>query len=211
MKNIFTLSTVLILGIYSCTNSESQKDKTTIDNNIDSAASTIEIKVEEQIVLPQDTGIKEELAIVKKAEGGPYPYYYATFYFTEQDTTVDIYLDIEEIAFYEGLYSLINDTVLISYKDVTEYKIKKWGNPLNDNERRGMNPEWKELTGKLTGAEEVNVGDTYDQLFIENEDVPDFSFNYYTDSGMAEDNNKIVTVYYTSKKAIKVTAIRLVD
>lgn len=210
MKNILTLSTVLILGIYSCTTSGSQKDKITIDNNIESVASAIEIKDEEKIVLPQDTGIKEEFVIVKKAEGGLYPYYSATFYFTEQDTTVDLYLDIEEIMFYEGLGSLVNDTVLISYRNVTEYKIRKWDKPETKAEKKAIDPRWKELTGKLTGADEITVGDTSDEIHIENEYVSDFRFNRYIDSGLVALNNTMVTVYYTSKKAIKVTAIQLV-
>ena len=183
MKTIITLCIVSFLGFYPSiyTNAEpySQEDADTYKNT------------------------KKELAIVRKSEDGPYPYYMTSFYFIELDSIVDIYLDIEEIGFYENF--IINDTVLVSYKIETEYRIKQW----DESNEGDKNPEWEKLTGKLTGAYDINVGDTYDELEIENKNVPNFSFNYYTDSEMVELNNTVVTVYYTSNKAIKITKILL--
>jgi hypothetical protein len=79
---------------------------TTIDSNIDSVASAIEIKVEEQIVLPRDTGIKEELVILIKFDDALYPYYETSFYLIEQDTTINYYLNKEGIGFYENIYGI---------------------------------------------------------------------------------------------------------
>ena len=90
MKTIITLCIVSFLGFYPSiyTNAEpySQEDADTYKNT------------------------KKELAIVRKSEDGPYPYYMTSFYFIELDSIVDIYLDIEEIGFYENF--IINDTVL---------------------------------------------------------------------------------------------------
>jgi len=210
MKKIFILSSVLIFSLYSFTNLK-EKDNLIIDNIPNPVSSSTENSAEDSKDLTLDSTIKKELVIIKKVEDGPYPYFFISFYFTKLDTMIALSLDIEEIAFYEGLHSLVNDTVMVSYRNVTEYKIKKWDKPLNEEERKEINLEWKELTGKLTGADFINIGDTYDQLFIENEEVPDFIFNYYTDSSMMKNNNMVVTVYYTSKKTIEVTAISLLN
>jgi hypothetical protein len=208
MKQIFILSSVLILALYSFTDIK-QKDNLIFDNISNLVSSSTENSVKYSKYLSLDSTIKKELVIIQKVEDGPYPYFFTSLYFIKKDTAVNLSLDIEEIAFYEGLHSLVNDTVMVSYRDVMEYKIKKWNKPLNEDERKDINPEWKELTGKLKGADFLNIGDSYDQLFIENEEVPDFSFNYYTYSSMIKNNNMLVTVYYTSKKTIEVTAISL--
>lgn len=208
MKQIFILSSVLILSLNSLIYIK-QKDNFIFDNISNLISTSTENSVKYSKDLSLDSTIKKELVIIQKVEDGPYPYFFTSLYFIKKDTTINLSLDIEEIAFYEDLHSLLNDTLMVSYRNVTEYKIKKWDKALNDQEREEINPEWKELTGTLTGADFINIGDTYDQIFIVNDEVPDFSFNYYTDSSMIKNNNMEVTVYYTSKKTIELTAISL--
>jgi hypothetical protein len=208
MKQIFILSSVLILSLNSLIYIK-QKDNFIFDNISNLISTSTENSVKYSKDLSLDSTIKKELVIIQKVEDGPYPYFFTSLYFIKKDTTINLSLDIEEIAFYEDLHSLLNDTLMVSYRNVTEYKIKKWDKALNDQEREEINPEWKELTGTLKGADFINIGDTYDQIFIVNDEVPDFSFNYYTDSSMIKNNNMEVTVYYTSKKTIELTAISL--
>ena len=111
MKKIFILSSVLIFSLYSFTNLK-EKDSLIIGNIPNPVSSSTENSTEDSKDLTLDSTIKKELVIIKKVEDGPYPYFFISFYFTKLDTVIALTLDIEEIAFYEGLHSIVNDTVM---------------------------------------------------------------------------------------------------
>ena len=154
---------------------------------------------------------KAELAVFIKGEETWYPYFMATFHFSDRNEIENININIEESMLYDSFDSLIGKTVMVHYEEIITNKIQKWGKPKNEADREAINPEWEVITGTLSGAEYIANGDTPDELDITNEERSDFTFECWVDSDMMEINNTIVTVYYIPRKDKKITGFHLVE
>jgi hypothetical protein len=67
---------------------------------------------------------------------------------------------------------------------------------------------WDEITGVLSGADEVTSSDLPGEITVSASNGTEMSFEYYVDDAMVAANSKEVTVYYVSDFKNRITYLR---
>jgi len=222
MVKYFSLLIVIVslILVYSCQSNVNQQtqDSSQIEviNNKPTSATTVEKEqittqseeVDEQ--LPTDDEI-QEYGIIVGIEDGPYPMFIITMEFPRREMKIDFNLNVETIsqdmaAIYDlkGKYvrfyylsDMVNDLTDLHINDVTLFG--EWAPEFN--------PQWKSITGKLSGAETETVSDLPGEIYVNDETGRQISFELYIDSEVVNANGKVVTAYYSMRGVNTITYI----
>lgn len=154
--------------------------------------------------------------LINFEESGLYGRYYAVLVTKNSDTT---YFNYETEENPENFYNLVEDNVKITYEKALRNSAL---DILSDNtsllgEYGGLNynggkpkPEWKKIEGILS-AESVTEGDLPDIVSITPQGGEKLEFEYFITPEMAEQNQKMVTVYYRIDEIKNIISIEKVN
>jgi hypothetical protein len=148
---------------------------------------------------------------IKAIADGAYPMYIVTVEFPEQKKTVDLNLNVEEIAIsISDLEKLRGKYAYINYKETMENRlvdIHFEGKTLYGADAPKLDASYKRVTGILSGAEQETTGDLPDALFITDSIGTKMAFKEYITPETVAKNGEKVTVYYYTNNNQTITKI----
>lgn len=155
----------------------------------------------------------QEYGLIKRIEDAGYPFFIVTVEFSERNMTIDFNLNAEEASLApdvlqsaEGKYATIYYTSNLepSLVDMTLN-----GKSVMLDEPLTRHPDYKVITGVLTGAEEPTPGDLPDEVCITDKNGEQQCFKYYVDDEMVRANGQEVVAIYTLQGRNNITRLQL--
>lgn len=200
IKTIF--SVFLILGLNACQQSSSNDQS---NSTADSLAVTDTTQYPENLEASSfpNGELVHETGLLKKYEDGGYPFATLTIEFPERKFEESFTLNLEEVKDIkpENLSKSIGKYLDFSY-------VSKFENALMDIQNNGksifktdaipVTKEMKNITGLLTGANEITGGDLPNKITVSN-DQETLEFEYYVTEEMVKYNGKTITVFYEER------------
>jgi hypothetical protein len=200
IKTIF--SVFLILGLNACQQSSSNDQS---NSTADSLAVTDTTQYPENLEASSfpNGELVHETGLLKKYEDGGYPFATLTIEFPERKFEESFTLNLEEVKDIkpENLSKSIGKYLDFSY-------VSKFENALMDIQNNGksifktdaipVTKEMKNITGLLTGANEITGGDLPNKITVSNNQET-LEFEYYVTEEMVKYNGKTITVFYEER------------
>jgi hypothetical protein len=210
IKTIF--SVFLILGLNACQQSSSNDQS---NSTADSLAVTDTTQYPENLEASSfpNGELVHETGLLKKYEDGGYPFATLTIEFPERKFEESFTLNLEEVKDIkpENLSKSIGKYLDFSY-------VSKFENALMDIQNNGksifktdaipVTKEMKNITGLLTGANEITGGDLPNKITVSN-DQETLEFEYYVTEEMVKYNGKTITVFYEERTSNDLVEIKI--
>lgn len=157
---------------------------------------------------PTDDEIRE-LGKIVNIEDGVYPMFIVTIDFPERKMKMNFDLNIESISMDAGSLNELNGKyVKFYYTSELEqnlYDIHAGGSSLLGEYAPEKDPNMKEITGTLSGAESESGGDLPDKISVTDNNGKKIIFKYYITPEMVTANGKTVTAYYSARGVQTIT------
>lgn len=199
---------LITMALFSC--------QSATENTTEQAAEDTTVSIEMDVTTdgirePNDEEIRE-YGIISKVEDGVYPMFLVTVEFPERQTKATFNLNVGTTGIDElklssltGKYATIYYTVDMK-NNLTEMLFNKTSLMYDDALK--IRPDFKVITGKLSGAETVTESDLPGVVTVTAEDGAALDFEYYIDTEMMAANGKTVTAYYTVEPGMQITYLQ---
>lgn len=221
MKNITLLSVILLLLLLgnSCQTSMQKNGNETAENQemtISADDEAIDELIDDNSTLdvfrePTDEEIRE-FGIVQGVEDSGYPRYIVTIEFPERNMSADFNLNVEAgVIDIQRLNDMVGQyaTVYYTTDDEADLRDMKFEDKsVFGDEVYGDPSEWKQITGMLSGAEEVTPGDLPGEVTVTAADGTSVSFEWFVNPEMVEVNGQLVTAFYTFRPKTAITYLK---
>jgi len=201
LKNICILL-LLSLIIVSCTSAPKQENEDAPETEEAKETSTLEDSADE------DDELFTEYGLIQAVEGGAYPMYTITVEFPERKMIKTFSLNAEELQpRIEQLSSLVGNYAAIKYTSTLEPSLLDLRT--KDKVIMGsgkIDPNWKRISGKLTGAEEITNSDLPGAVQVSN-DSQTIEFQFYVFEEMQAVNGQYVEANYTLRSINRIKSM----
>lgn len=217
IKSIFLI--LLAMSLFACQlenkNSNGDTNKKETETAIEVQDETVNNQ-EEQVTEadpfrePSDDEIRE-YGIIKEIEDGVYPIFNITVEFPKREMEHTFILNHGALTGFDG------DLFTLKGKYISFYYLEDWENDLMDIFENGktllgeytpdLDPEWKSITGILSGAENETQSDLPSIISVTDIDGNKLDFKFYIDETMVKANGKEVQAYFSFKGVSTITHI----
>ncbi|MBT7828412.1 MAG: hypothetical protein HN600_17630 [Bacteroidetes bacterium] len=203
-KQLLSFITIALLLLSGCQNKDTTEE---------SLIETEEVADENLMEKSQESADEEiqEYGLLKAIEDGVYPMFILTIEFPERNMTADFNLNIEEISLdHTSLYELKDKYVTLYYLSEMENMlayIQYEGKSLLGEYAPEMDPEWKTISGVLSGAESETMSDLPDEIIVTTNEGEKISFKEYITPEIVAANGKEVDVFYTIRGTETITKL----
>ncbi len=155
-----------------------------------------------------------EYGLVKEVEDTGYPMFAIDMEFPERNMIASFSLNIEAGGFdHDAVYNMKGKYATIYYTSDMEPNLAdmqvKGKSLFGEYAPEKIDPEWKKITGTLTGADELSQGDLPGTVTVTGKDGNEVDFKYFVDDDMVAANGKEVTAYYVMRGSNNITRIEL--
>jgi hypothetical protein len=157
---------------------------------------------------PADDEQLTEFGIIQAVEDGVYPMYTITVEFPERKMIQTFNLNAEELQPRIGpLISLVGKYATIKYTSTLEPSLLDLRTKDKVIVGSGkIDPSWKRISGKLTGAEEITNSDLPGVVQVSN-DSQTIEFQYYVDEEIQAINGQFVEANYTLRSINRIKSM----
>ncbi|MCB0696286.1 MAG: hypothetical protein KDC07_02910 [Chitinophagaceae bacterium] len=162
---------------------------------------------------PYDDEI-HEYGMVKEVEDMGYPIFAVDMEFPERQMEASFNLNIEQGGIdHDAVYNMKGKYVTFYYTvndepDLADMQVN--GKSLfGQYAPEKIDPDWKKITGTLSGANEPTPGDLPGKVTVTAKDGNAVTFRYFVDVAMVTANGKEVNAYYTMSGTQDITYIKV--
>ena len=147
-------------------------------------------------------------------EDGGYPFVTLSIEFPERNFTEHFTLNLEELKTVnsENLSSWVGRYVDFEYTSEVYnalLEIRRGGKSILDADGFEPGPDTKQISGILSGAEEVTTGDLPGMVFITTEEEYFETFNFYVTDKMVDANGAQVVGFYEERVQYSIVSIKV--
>lgn len=155
-----------------------------------------------------------EYGLVYEVEDMGYPFFAVDMEFPERQAKASFSLNIEAGGIdHDAVYNMKGKYATIYYTaddepGLVDMQLKE-KSLFGEYAPEKIDPEWKKITGKLSGADEPTPGDLPGSVTVTAKDGNAVTFGYYVDNAMVAANGKEVTAYYYMRNKNNITYVKV--
>lgn len=160
-----------------------------------------------------DDNVLHETGVVTHVEDNGYPTYTFTVQLHAGQPGVDITANFANLDLGDASpESFAGKTVSLDYVSSEEpdlMDLRADGHSvLGEDTPLESNPDWKSITGALSGADAISGGDLPEEITVTTTDGQKLTFKIYVNAEMVPANGKTVTTLYSSRYFNRITRLQ---